>query len=682
MSARPCRAHQDVCTSADQPPREHYGLEPGIVGREARLERLVPSPEAVLPRPLRDRGADRVGHEDEADRVAIECRVAAGLVVAARRTHLEAVPGGDRAAVELEQPEPQPAAPERFPGELSVERRVAEVGRRRAPARAVEREQRVEISVEGPLVREARHHGALALEAGLTAPELLAEIRAASREILVPAPGEPERRARLASPGTACEQLGPRLVAGQLLAEEDVPVQPVESGAERAGRCVVLAPGVDGAELVAGAVAEEADHARQTAAPGVQREDDGERAVGRARGVEKELTVAAVVLPPDPAPERRREDAAGALRESVPLALERAESGDELRARYFRRLAMSDVLPHSSLAKRVVRPVARIVGVPVGVGFMLLLRLTGRKAGVALMYHSVDRRAGDPARELVPPHEARLFESQLRHVVRHYDVVRADQLLEAVAARRRGQRFPVAITFDDDLASHVLIAAPVLRRLGVTATFFLSGASLDRPFSFHFERLQRAWDAGVQDLPIVVAGTPVAPTSLHALGVAMVEMSPADRDRAAERLLAEAGRDPEDAGLRREQVRELVASGMTVGFHTYRHDPLTGLTDDELEAAMRRGRDELAEATGAPVDLIGYPHGRADERVAEAARAAGYRFGYCTRRLPVTPASNPWLLGRFGPSLRSAGALALELAFTLVKRESGRPSPARERAPS
>jgi hypothetical protein len=86
--------------------------------------------------------------------------------------------------------------------------------------------------------------------------------------------------------------------------------------------------------------------------------------------------------------------------------------------------------------------------------------------------------------------------------------------------------------------------------------------------------------------------------------------------------------------------------------------------------------------TGAPVDVIGYPHGRADERVAAAARAAGFRFGYSTRRVPVTPASDPWLLGRFGPSLRSVGALALELAFTLVKRESGRPSPAPERAPS
>jgi len=317
-----------------------------------------------------------------------------------------------------------------------------------------------------------------------------------------------------------------------------------------------------------------------------------------------------------------------------------------------------------------------------GVAFMLLLRLTGRRAGVALMYHSVDRRAGDPARELVPPHDVRLFERQLRHVVRHYEVVPADRLLEAVTARRRGQRFPVAITFDDDLASHATIAAPTLRRLGVSGTFFLSGASLDGPFSFHFERLQRAWDSGVPDVPVLVTATSAGPTSLHGLGQAMVEMPPEERDRVADKLLEAAGPDPKGAGMRREQVREVVGAGMTVGFHTYRHDPLTGLSDSQLEEAMRRGRDELAEVTGAPVDVIGYPHGRADERVASAARAAGFTFGYCTRRVPVTPGSNPWLLGRFGPSLRSVGALALELAFTLVKSESVRPSSAPERAPS
>ena len=315
---------------------------------------------------------------------------------------------------------------------------------------------------------------------------------------------------------------------------------------------------------------------------------------------------------------------------------------------------------------------------------MLLLRVTGRKAGVALMYHSVDRRAGDPASELVPPHEANLFEGQLRHVVRHYEVVPADRLLEAASSRRRGQRFPVAITFDDDLACHEAISLPILRRLGVTATFFLSGASLDGPFSFHFERLQRAYDAGAPGLPAVVTGIPgnVEPSTLHGLALALVDMSPEDRDRASARLLGPAGADPDTAGIRRAGVRALSDAGMTVGFHTYRHDALTGLSDEQLADAMVLGRAELAEAAGAPVDVIGYPGGRADERVAEAARTAGFRCGYDTERVPVTPEANPFLLGRIGPSLRSVGALALELAVTLAKPGSAPPSPVRKRAPS
>jgi peptidoglycan/xylan/chitin deacetylase (PgdA/CDA1 family) len=339
---------------------------------------------------------------------------------------------------------------------------------------------------------------------------------------------------------------------------------------------------------------------------------------------------------------------------------------------------MSEPSAHPSLAKRAVRVFARVLGIPAGTAAVLLLRLSGRKAGVALMYHSVDQRRGDPQRELVPPHEAGLFESQIRHVLRHYRVVAADRLQDAARARRRGQRFPVAITFDDDLACHEAVSLPILRRLDATATFFLSGASLDGPYSFHFERLQRAYDAGATDLPAIVMGAPDAAeqSSLHGLALAMVDMTPEARDRAAERLLVPAGPDPETSGIRRVAVRALSDAGMTVGFHTYRHDALTGLTHAQLADAMKLGRAELADAAGAPVDVIGYPGGRADQRVADAARAAGFRVGYCTRRAPVTPASNPLLLGRIGPSLRSVGALALELAFTLVKRETGPPSPA------
>jgi peptidoglycan/xylan/chitin deacetylase (PgdA/CDA1 family) len=332
------------------------------------------------------------------------------------------------------------------------------------------------------------------------------------------------------------------------------------------------------------------------------------------------------------------------------------------------------------LTKRVTRFVARTVGAPLGIATVLMLRLSARQAGVALMYHSVDHRVGDPARELVPPHEAALFERQIRHVRRHFEIVPASDLQEAARSRRRRQKFPVAITFDDDLACHATITLPILRRAGATATFFLSGASLDHPFAFHYERLQRAIDESVREVPSLVTGRPgtTEPSRLHELGLMLELMPPEDRDAASARLSDALGPDLPDAGIRRAQVGELADAGMTIGFHTFRHDSLTRLTDDQLAQAMEIGRDALADAAGAPVETIGYPHGRADERVAAAARAAGFRAGFTTRQVAVTPDTDPLLQGRIGPSLRSVGALPIQLALTLLKAGSARSTPAPE----
>jgi len=329
---------------------------------------------------------------------------------------------------------------------------------------------------------------------------------------------------------------------------------------------------------------------------------------------------------------------------------------------------MAELDAHVPVWKHFGRTVTRAVGTPVGLAWLRLLRLSGRKAGVALMYHAVEPRWPDPAHELVPPHNVTLFDRQIRHVRRHYRIVAAADLKEAARARRRGERFPVAITFDDDLACHATFALPILRRHGATATFFLSGASLDEPHAFWYERLQRAFDNHVSGLGALVLGdrAPAGEPGIHALSRVIVgEFEPEERVSLSERLSALVGPDPTDAGIRRAQVRELADSGMTVGFHTLRHEPLSLLDEAGLARALVDGVAELANAAGAPVDLIGYPHGRADERVGEAARAAGFTTGFTTRHDPVTPDSDRLLQGRVGPSLRSVGIFALQLPLTL-----------------
>jgi hypothetical protein len=107
-------------------------------------------------------------------------------------------------------------------------------------------------------------------------------------------------------------------------------------------------------------------------------------------------------------------------------------------------------------------------------------RKSPARAGIALVYHRVGGAGGDSTREILASVSGRAFPQQLEHLRRHYDIVRAAELLDAVRARKAGDPFPVAITFDDDIAGHVRHAVPALQRAGVPATFFLGDLALER----------------------------------------------------------------------------------------------------------------------------------------------------------------------------------------------------------
>jgi peptidoglycan/xylan/chitin deacetylase (PgdA/CDA1 family) len=285
-----------------------------------------------------------------------------------------------------------------------------------------------------------------------------------------------------------------------------------------------------------------------------------------------------------------------------------------------------------------------------------------RRAAIALVYHRIGEAPGDLERELVPALPARLFERHVSYLASRYRIVTASELPRALQERRPGGPFPVAITFDDDLRSHVDFAAPILERAGVQATFFLSGASLHNARRFWWERLQEAID---RRLDLSAAGLPTH-GRIHELAL-MVESLPArERDRVDAGLGDLVGPDPADAGLRADDVRRLADAGFEIGFHTRRHYRLPPLTNDELQRAMREGREELEGVVGRRLTTIAYPHGRADERVAAEARAAGFEVGFTGVPAPVTHETDALLLGRLSPSYDSVGELAFDVASTLL----------------
>lgn len=288
------------------------------------------------------------------------------------------------------------------------------------------------------------------------------------------------------------------------------------------------------------------------------------------------------------------------------------------------------------------------------------LRRTSASLGVVLVYHRTGEVAGDPDFELDPAFPADVLRRQLDHLRSRYRPVAAERILEAAAARRPGEPFPVAVTLDDDLLSHVDVAARALDERGVPATVFVTGST-----SHWWTDLQDSVDAGLlapADLPaadpaLVADAAERRPRALRRLARTIEALDPADRDEAAARLAALARsrrKEPVD-------VRALAAAGLAIGFHTPGHYDLRTLDDDAL-------RREIATREG--VMLIAYPHGKCDDRVAAAARAAGFELGFTGEARAVRASDDPLRLGRLQPTRGSLADFALQLTAALREAAS------------
>jgi len=154
------------------------------------------------------------------------------------------------------------------------------------------------------------------------------------------------------------------------------------------------------------------------------------------------------------------------------------------------------------------------------------------------------------------------------------------QLLRQVRAVQRFRR--VHVTFDDAFRS-ITSVLPDLRRMEVPVTVFVC--------------------SGFADL----GGAPLVVPEL-------------------------ASDDPEDLeGLRTlswDELRALPSEGVTVGSHTVTHPHLPRLSDQDLARELEESKERIEAELGRPCPLFAYPYGEHDERVEDAASAAGYETAF------------------------------------------------------
>lgn len=292
-----------------------------------------------------------------------------------------------------------------------------------------------------------------------------------------------------------------------------------------------------------------------------------------------------------------------------------------------------------------------------------LARARGHR--LVLVYHRLGA-ALPPGCELIPSVPADVLRAQLQVLGEVVDLVTLEEILVPGDGRpgppSAARRAAVAVTFDDDLASHTAHALPVLRELAIPAAFFLSGRALHGLGPYWFQQLEA----------VLVSHGPLRTADL--LGLPPLQSAAAwlrhcQSDAALRERVGVLSADLPDPGiLPSDGVTALGAAGMTIGFHTLDHDILPEMNDAALRGAVSRGRDELARAAGTVVRYFAYPYGRSDARSAAAVAHAGFEAAFTGRPEPVRPRSHGYRLGRWEPGPLGVDALLVKLAVRLHRK--------------
>lgn len=254
----------------------------------------------------------------------------------------------------------------------------------------------------------------------------------------------------------------------------------------------------------------------------------------------------------------------------------------------------------------------------------------------------------------------------LEHFARHYDAgpltAQYRRLLEG-----GGDRPLLALTFDDGQLDNLEHGAPVLRRHGLAATFYLPAALLEerRP-AWHdelgfallrgFESDDRTRGALTTLFGIDPATAPSASEWATWVSLDVKRLAPDDRAARiseAQRLTGSGSVPGWSLPMSWEGAAALAREGHELGSHSMTHALLHQLGDEALRWEVAESRRLIEARTGADVVSFCYPNGDHDARIVAATRAAGYSNG---------------VIGGAGANARGADALRLA-RFDLVGRQ-------------
>jgi peptidoglycan/xylan/chitin deacetylase (PgdA/CDA1 family) len=282
-------------------------------------------------------------------------------------------------------------------------------------------------------------------------------------------------------------------------------------------------------------------------------------------------------------------------------------------------------------------------------GRLYLAFFRERGAVLTCLFHSLFRDEREIAMNVVDPLERtvlRLFQSLVEYLLLHgYQFITPADVVRGLAP---GGKYAM-LTFDDGYYNNSL-ALPVLERLRVPATFFISTDHVRRNKCFWWDVLFRERRA-----------QGASPGRIYREAVSFKRLT---TDQIETRLATRFGRDAfrprgdVDRPFSPDELARFARSPYVhLGNHTANHAILTNYAPDQARRQILDAQRWLEAITGVRPCAIAYPNGAYNAQIVQACAQLGLKIGFTTRpgKSAVPPGgSSPdmFRFGRFVPTGR------------------------------
>lgn len=252
------------------------------------------------------------------------------------------------------------------------------------------------------------------------------------------------------------------------------------------------------------------------------------------------------------------------------------------------------------------------------------------------------------------------FDWQMKLISKYFNVLPFDVAIEKLRNGNLPSR-AVCITFDDGYADNLHNAMPILKKNGLTATFFIASGYLNGGRMWNDSILEsiRIMTDSTLDLSDINLGNYDFSTlenkksSAYEIISKIKHLDFSQRQEYTQRISSMVSNLPDDLMLNSDQLKQLLDNGMEIGGHTVNHPILATMEKSEVKKEILENKIFLENTLKTKIRFFAYPNGKPGEdylpNQIEIIKDCGYEAAVSTQWGVAKKGSDFWQLPRFTP---------------------------------